>query len=119
MEYEAGEIYTLDEITSHFGGNEQAAMPIVGGQVPYCKFNPEFNPKFPEEIWVEEGPDRKEGARIITESDQAIPTFEKVEPNQWKYLGKKRFTDITDQDYVDDINKSPPNDPVAIILEMS
>lgn len=109
-------VYSSKYLLENFGGNIQASMPIVNGAVPYCKFDPKINHKFPTEVWIEVGPIRKKGTELMLETDKKIPVFQKLATNQWKYLGEAVVSDLTTPKKLQQLNKAPPRDKIQKIL---
>lgn len=111
-------IYSSKDLLGKFGGSIQPSMPIVGGKVPYCKFDPKINRNFPAEAWIEIGPMRKKGAELMIGSEIKIPVFEKIAIGQWKYLGEAKVTDVSTSKRLAKINQDPPREKVQKILKL-
>lgn len=111
-------VYTVSNLITMYGGNPQCSMPFVNKSVRYCKFNPKINGRFPNEVWIEEGPIRERGAEYLINCSKAIPVFKKLAVNAWEYLGEAYFKDITTQSKLDIINANPPRDNIKFILQL-
>ena len=118
--FKKGDVYSTDTIVGKFGGSKVYSMPIVGGQVPYCKFTPKINPNFESnhEVWIEEGPILEKGADLLAKASEKVHVFKKLGTGQWEFLGMFNFKKVHDQAKLQRINKNPPRKRVACILKL-
>lgn len=120
MNFKKNKVYNTEFIKSYFGGNIQCSMPIIGGKVPYCKFDPKINNALilSNEVWVEVGPIRAKASELLVSQNMAVPIFYKLGVNKWKYVGDAEATDISSLKQISSINKNPPRDKVQKILKL-
>lgn len=85
-----GKRYTRAQIQQAYGGGIQTYLPNRDGRVTCGCFDPELNPRAPEEILVGDGPNIVAAARLLIRQGGAIPIFIKRASSEWEFLGRYR-----------------------------
>lgn len=120
MNFVVGEKYSSKEIAKNVGGSVQPCMPTVDGMVVCCRARQDCNPRFPKELWVAAGPQRKRAAESWAVNGNSIPIFLKVKTGIYQYLGMFKVALLSrDPSRIAIANKEPmPEGPVQLILDL-
>ena len=88
--FEIGKNYTREEIHGELGGGKQPYLPSVSNVVVAGCFkrSKNTNPDAPNVILPGFGTRREKNAKLFAMQGNAIPTFVKIVPNQWEYVGQ-------------------------------
>lgn len=82
-----GLFYTREQINAMLGGGVQALLPTKNARVVCGCFKMDQNPNAPEEVLVNEGPQREASARTAVLQQTPFPVFVKREAQDWEYVG--------------------------------
>ena len=89
--FEAGEMYTREQIHEALGGSMQSYLPHLDGRVVCACLRPDTDPDAPTVILVGAGKGIEAGAEMLAAQGGSIPVFLKRAQNRWEYAGQYRM----------------------------